>query len=234
MLDKQFAVKAKPEAVSGRKTVRVWDLPTRLFHWGLLVLVAVVWVSSEADGALFNIHIISGVGILAMIVFRVLWGVIGSRHALFTDFVRGWPTVRDYGKSLLSFKAPYHAGHNPVGGWMIIALLATLALSAFSGLFISTNDYSGPLAGAVSSGLSHAIKDTHEGIAGFLGFLIGFHVLGVIAHTLISGENLPRAMWTGDKLAPIGQNVSSIAKAGWWRVVMAVALSIAAVWGLLP
>ncbi|NQU57314.1 MAG: cytochrome b/b6 domain-containing protein [Rhodospirillales bacterium] len=234
MQDKQFAVEAMPETNSGHKVVRIWDLPTRLFHWSLVVLVAVVWISSEADGVLFNIHIISGIAILAMIVFRIVWGVIGSRHALFIDFVRGWSKVREYGKSMLSFKIPYHAGHNPLGGWMIVALLLALALSSFSGLFISDDGYSGPLVGTVSPGLSDVIGELHEGVAGLLGFLIGAHVLGVIVHGLIARENLPRAMWSGDKFVPAGQNISSIARVGWWRVVMAVALSIAAIWGLLP
>jgi len=222
------------DTISGRRVVRVWDLPTRMFHWGLLVLVAVVWISSEADGVLFNIHIITGIAILAMIFFRLLWGVFGSRHALFTDFVRGYAKVRAYGKNLLNFKAPYYVGHNPLGGWMILGLLLILAMSALSGLFISNHNYVGPLVGTISSGFSEVMGAAHEGIAGLLGFLIGLHVLGVIVHSLIAEENLPRAMWNGNKFVPAGQNVSSIAKVGWWRVAAAVVLSFAAIWGLLP
>ncbi len=234
MLNKQFADKAKPERLSGHKTVRVWDLPTRLFHWSLLVLVAVVWISSEFHGTLFNIHIIVGIAILAMIVFRVIWGVIGSRHALFIDFVCGWSKVRTYGQSMLNAKAAYHAGHNPIGGWMILALLATLTLTSFSGLFISDDGYVGPLVGTVSSGLSNILGAAHEGAAGLLGFLIAIHVLGVVVHSIITQENLPRAMWSGDKSVPADENISSIAPVGWWRVGVAVGLSIAAIWGLMP
>ncbi len=234
MLNKQFADKAKPESLSGQKTVRVWDLPTRLFHWSLLVLVAVVWISSEFHGSLFNIHIIGGIAILAMIVFRVIWGVIGSRHALFIDFVRGWSKVRAYGQSMLTAKAAYHAGHNPIGGWMILALLATLTLTSFSGLFISDDGYVGPLVGTVSSGLSNILGEVHEGVAGLLGFLIAIHIFGVVVHSIITRENLPRAMWSGDKSVPADENISSIAQVGWWRVGVAVGLSIAAIWGLMP
>jgi cytochrome b len=233
-MDKSMTVEAPSENNSGHKKVRIWDLPTRLFHWSLLILVAVAWISSEAYGALFDIHIVSGIVILAMIVFRIIWGVIGSRHALFTDFVMGWSKVRDYANNLFRFKAPYYAGHNPVGGWMIIALLICLAVTSFSGLFISDDGYTGPLVYTVSPWLSNAMGDLHEGIAGLLGFLIGFHVLGVVGHGLMSGENLPRAMWNGNKSVPAGLNISSISKVGWWRVALAIALSIAAIWRLLP
>ncbi|MBC8268977.1 MAG: cytochrome b/b6 domain-containing protein [Rhodospirillaceae bacterium] len=233
-MDKSMSVEAPPENISEHKSVRVWDLPTRVFHWSLLILVAIVWISSEADGALFNIHIVSGIVILAMIVFRIIWGVIGSRHALFTDFVKGWTKVREYAKNLIMFQAPYYVGHNPVGGWMIIALLVTLTVASFSGLFISDDGYSGPLVETVSPWMSNVLGELHEGIAGLLGFLIGFHVLGVIGHGLMSGENLLRAMWNGNKSVPAGENISSIANVGWWRVALAVALSIAAIWRLLP
>jgi cytochrome b len=233
MLDQQTLDKTDGET-SHKKTIRVWDLPTRVFHWTLLVLVTVAWVSSEADGVLFNIHVVTGIAVLAMVAFRLVWGVIGSRHALFINFVTSWQKGRDYGEALLAFKPPYHVGHNPLGGWMIIALLATLAFTAFNGLFITEDGFSGPLSGAVSPEISHAMGELHEGVAGFLGFLVGFHVFGVIVHGLMTRENLPRAMWIGDKVVPEGINATSIAKVSWWRVVVAVALSIAAVWSLFP
>lgn len=234
MLDNQLAGKTVLESVARQKTIRVWDLPTRLFHWSLLVLVAIAWISSEADGVLFNIHIITGIAILALIVFRLIWGIIGSRHALFTDFVKGWTKVRAYGKQLLKLKAPYHSGHNPLGGWMIVALLLALTLTSFSGLFVSDDDNSGPLALTISPWLAGAMEDVHEGVANGLGVLIGLHVLGVLVHGLISRENLPRAMWNGNKFVPAGHDATSIADVGWWRVVMALILSLAAIWGLLP
>ncbi|MBT5075154.1 MAG: hypothetical protein HOM66_00695 [Rhodospirillales bacterium] len=230
MFDQKAADAESIENSSSKKTVRVWDLPTRVFHWTLLVLFAVAWISHEAEGALFEVHIISGICVLGMVVFRLIWGIIGSRHALFADFVKGWPTVRAYGKSLLSFKPPYHVGHNPVGGWMIVGLLLMLAFTALNGLFVSDDGYVGPLAGLISPGLSHAMGEFHEGTAVFLLFLVGFHIVGVVVHGLMSGENLPRAMWTGDKNIPAGIEASSIASVGWWRVVVAVCLSLAAVW----
>ncbi len=217
---------------SAKLTVRVWDLPTRVFHWTLLVLFAIAWVSAEADGAFFNIHLISGIGVLAMVVFRLIWGIIGSRHALFMDFVKGWAAVRNYGKNMLTLNPPYHVGHNPIGGWMIIALLMTLALTAIAGLFVSDDGFVGPLSGAVSPAVSHAMEDFHEGAAEFLGFLVVVHVAGVAVHGLVTGENLPRAMWNGNKTVPADVDASSIAAVGWWRVALALGISTAIAWSL--
>jgi len=216
--------------------VRVWDLATRFFHWSLVALVAVAWVSSEADGALFNVHIASGIAILALIVFRVLWGVFGSTHSRFASFVRPWVEVRDYGLKMLSRDRPHYLGHNPIGGWMVLVLLAALLLTVVSGLFTSDDGNAGPLAVHISRGLSHAMEDIHEGMANFLAALIGVHVLGVIVHGLIAGENLPRAMWTGDKFVAPGilESASSgIRQAPIWRVFMAASLSMVVVWSAL-
>jgi len=222
---------------NGEKTkVRVWDLATRFFHWSLVALVAVAWVSSEADGALFNVHIAAGITILALIMFRVLWGVFGSTHSRFASFVRPWAEVRDYGRKMLSRERPHHLGHNPIGGWMVLALLAALFLTVFSGLFTSDDGNAGPLAVHISRGLSHGLEDIHEGMANFLAALIGVHVLGVIVHGLIAGENLPRAMWTGDKFVAPGvlkAASSGIRHAPVWRVFVAASLSMVVVWSAL-
>lgn len=233
MLDQQAADPASNEISSEKKTVRVWDLPTRVFHWTLLVLFLVTWISHEADGALFNVHAISGICVLAMVVFRLVWGFLGSRHARFSDFVRGWADVRQYVKNLLMFRPTYHVGHNPAGGWMIIALLLVLAFTALNGLFISDDGFVGPLAGMLSPGLSHAMGDFHEGTAGFLGFLVVVHVVGILVHGFMTGENLPRAMWNGNKTLPVDVDAASIGKVAWWRLVVALAVAIAAVWNLI-
>lgn len=216
----------------GSRTVRVWDLPTRVFHWGLAVLFAVAWISAEADGALFQIHVMTGSAMLGMILFRVIWGFIGSRHARFTDFVRGWARVRAYGKGLLAFNPAHSVGHNPVGGWMILALLAGLALTSFNGLLVTDDGYAAPLAGLVPPWLSDAMGEVHEGLAGMMAFLVGVHIAGVVAHGLMAGENLPRAMWTGLKVLPAGVAGGDAATVGWWRAALAMAVSAAAVWGL--
>jgi len=213
--------------------IRVWDLPTRFFHWALLALVAFAWITSEIDGTLFNLHVFAGVAILGLIVFRLVWGVIGSRYARFSDFIKPWPVVAEYGRKMFTRKAPRHLGHNPLGGWMIVFLIVTLTVTVFTGLFTSDDGNAGPLAWRIPSGLAHTMEELHEGVSGFLGFLIGIHVLGVIVHGFVSGENLPRAMWTGYKTVPEEERDSSGVQAGvWWRAIIAVSLSILAVWSL--
>lgn len=214
------------------REIRVWDLPTRVFHWSLAVSFAIAWISSEADGALFQIHVASGIGIMGLIIFRLIWGLVGSRHARFVDFVRGWNRVREYARGLIAFKPGHSVGHNPIGGWMILALLGGLALTSINGLFLTDDGYSGPLAGLVSPWLSRAMGEIHEGIAGFFGFLVIIHIAGVIVHGIMARENLARAMWTGVKILPAGAHGASITGVGWWRAVLAIALSAAVVWSL--
>lgn len=223
--------------LNNKKTkVRVWDLPTRFFHWSLLALVAIAWISAEADGVLFNIHIFSGISILALIVFRIFWGIFGSTHSRFLSFIRPWAEVRAYGQQMLSRERPRHLGHNPIGGWMVMALLAILSATVLTGLLASDDDNIGPLAVHVSRSLSHAMENIHEGLTGLLATLIGIHVMGVLVHGLIDGENLPRAMWTGDKFVDPGvleAAHSGIRQAPAWRVFLAASLSIVVVWGTL-
>lgn len=225
-------LQASSDNAATSKTLRVWDLPTRLFHWSLVGIFAIVWISSEADGNLFYIHVYSGTAILGLVVFRLVWGVIGSRYALFSNFVTGWSSVKDYGQSLKNLTPPYHVGHNPVGGWMIILLLVLLGLTSFGGFYISDDGYVGPLAASVSPSLSKILGELHEGISGFLMFLVVVHIAGVVAHVLLTRDNLPRAMVTGDKTIPPGIDASGIGKIAFWRVMIAVLIAIGAVWSI--
>ena len=225
-------VQTSQQAASGARTLRVWDWPTRVFHWVLVGLFAIVWISSEADGNLFLIHVYTGTAILGLVVFRLVWGIIGSRYALFSNFVKGWSAVKEYGQALKALKPPYHVGHNPIGGWMIMSLLVLLGLVSFGGFFINDDGYVGPLSASVSPWLSDALGEMHEGISGFLMFLVVVHVAGVVAHVLLTKDNLPRAMVTGDKQVPPGIDAAGIGKVALWRVMIAALIAIGAVWSL--
>ncbi|MDH5188224.1 MAG: cytochrome b/b6 domain-containing protein [Rhodospirillaceae bacterium] len=215
---------ANPDNSSLPKQVRIWDLPTRVFHWALVFMVALAWISSEAEGSLLFIHVYSGTLLLGFVVFRLVWGIIGSRHALFTDFVFSWEIVRDYTIKLLTFRPPYSVGHNPLGGWMVVALLVVMTLAVLSGMMSSEDGYRGPLAHIGFGG------DIHEGMANLFGFLIFVHIGGVVAHGLISGENLPRAMISGIKNIPARIGASDIRNVGVLRPAIAVAMAVVAVW----
>jgi len=207
------------------RVVKVWDFPTRIFHWALVFVVALAWVSSEADGGAFWIHVYSGTLLIGFVAFRAVWGMIGSRHAQFGDFVHGPQEVADYGARLMSFRPPYSLGHNPLGGWMVIALIAVILLSVLTGLMSSEDGYVGPLA-HIGGGF---LGEAHEGFANFLLVLIFAHVVGVFAHGIISRENLPRAMITGDKHVPAGEPGEDIKPVGMVRPLIALAIAMAVV-----
>ena len=214
----------QPKTVTAR-TVTVWDFPTRIFHWSFAVAVTIAFVSSEADGAAFWIHVYSGTLLLGFVVFRAIWGVIGSRYAQFGDFVHGPEKVTEYTKELMAFRPPYSVGHNPLGGWMVMALLGVVLAAVLTGMMTSEDGYVGPLA-HIAGGI---FGEVHEGVGSFVMVLVGGHVLGVVVHGLISRENLPRAMVTGLKHVPAGIKAIGIKPVGMVRPIIALVIAMAVV-----
>ncbi|MQM39929.1 hypothetical protein KBTX_03969 [wastewater metagenome] len=203
------------------ETVRVWDPVVRLFHWSLVVAFTVAYLSSEEDSAL---HVYAGYVVLALIVVRLIWGVVGSRHARFGDFVRPPGEVFAYLRGLASGRSRHYLGHNPAGGWMVIALLVSLFAVTLSGVMLDTAE-GGALAAAGSGSVAviataHADdgeygeygergegdeggeefwEEVHEASANVTLFLVFLHIAGVIVSSLLHRENLIRAMVTGRK-----------------------------------
>ncbi|HEY9080375.1 cytochrome b/b6 domain-containing protein [Magnetovibrio sp.] len=218
--------KVTPQSMQSKdRTVKVWDIPTRIFHWSLVFVVAVAWVSSEADGGAFWIHVYAGTLLLGFVAFRAVWGMIGSRHAQFGDFVHGPEEVTSYTTRLMAFRPPYSLGHNPLGGWMIVAMIAVILLAVLTGMMSSEDGYVGPLA-HIGGGL---LGEAHEGFANFLLILIFVHVVGVFAHGALTRENLPRAMITGDKHVPSGVPGEDIKPVGMVRPLIALAIAVVVV-----
>lgn len=204
--------------------VKVWDFQTRIFHWSFAALVILAFVTSEGD-AVLSLHIFLGTVLVGFIVFRVLWGVIGSRHAQFGDFVHGPATVSDYAKRLLAFRPPYSVGHNPLGGWMVLALLGVVLVASLTGMMVVEDGYVGPLSGFAGGIFGHL----HEGLGSFVMVLVGVHVAGVLAHMVISRENLIRSMFTGLKHPPQGEPVQNIRPVGFVRPLIALAFAMVTV-----
>jgi cytochrome b len=128
--------------------VQVWDILIRIFHWSLVAAFIVAYLTSEEDNPW---HIYSGYAVLGLIIFRLLWGFVGSRHARFSDFVRSPAVVYQYIKSLRAGQPPHYIGHNPLGGWMVIAMLLTLFTVTLSGLKVyAIEEGKGPFAGLQS------------------------------------------------------------------------------------
>lgn len=178
---------AGAHAPAGR-TVRVWDPLVRIGHWTLALAVAVAWLTHE--GPAF-VHDNAGYLALAIVALRTVWGFVGPERARFADFVRGPRATLAYARAFLEGRAPRHLGHNPLGGWMILVLLATVALTGLSGWLLTTDAFWG----------SEPVERVHDLAADLLLLLIPLHVVGVILASLRFRENLVLAMFTGRKRA---------------------------------
>lgn len=166
--------------------VRVWDPFVRLFHWSLVALFTLAFLTGDEIEWL---HLWAGYAIAGLVAARIVWGFIGPRYARFADFVKGPRTVMTVLKLSVHLEAPRYLGHNPAGGAMILALLAMLAGLSFTGFLMTTDAYWG----------SKALEEVHEALAYITLGLVGLHVLGVIVASIEHGENLVKSMITGRK-----------------------------------
>jgi cytochrome b len=180
---------------------RVWDLPTRLFHWALVLLVGLSWWTAETGRD--SLHLWLGYGVLFLLAFRILWGFLGSSTARFSAFIRGPRAVAEYIRN--RFRWPL-AGHAPLGALSVLALLAILIAQVGTGLFASDEDgfFSGPLAYVVTIGTSESMTELHEEIFDWLLVLIGLHVAAILLYRLALGRNLVGPMITGRADLPRG------------------------------
>lgn len=200
--------------------IKVWDTFIRTFHWSLVILFFTAYLTGDEENML---HIYAGYGVLGLLIFRVIWGFIGTRYARFSDFIFGPQATRQYISSIVSRKPVRYIGHNPLGGWMIIMLLAVLGAISWSGLELYATEGHGPLANKEIAMIQAAQadedhnehKDGHEGkpeskghklweevheiISNFTLILVFLHIVGVIFGSVLHRENLVRAMITGYK-----------------------------------
>jgi cytochrome b len=186
----------------------VWDLPVRLFHWALVALVIFSFVTAQIGGNAMQYHEWSGFAILTLTLFRLLWGIVGGTHARFLDFVRGPRAAISYAASLRRGRPRFFAGHNPVGGWMVIALIVCLLVQTGTGLFANDDVMlEGPLAKHVSKHTSDLLSQIHEANFAVLATLVALHVAAALFYLLAKGDNLIRPMFTGRKQPPAGETV---------------------------
>lgn len=180
---------------------RVWDLPTRLFHWALAGLVVFSVVTAKIGGNWMDWHTRSGYTILALLVFRVLWGLAGSRYARFASFVTAPGAALRRARELLARHASGpHAGHNPLGGWAVIAMLTVLVVQGISGLFANDDIVTeGPWAKFVSDATSDRLTTVHRYNEKVMYALIALHLAAIAYYRFAKRENLVTPMLTGDK-----------------------------------
>lgn len=195
-----------PASPSGKETVRAWDLPTRLFHWTLVAALLVSWASWRFSEALgdhtLKVHRWTGIVVLVLLLFRLLWGLVGSSTSRLSQLFN-WPwTAAGYGLDLLRGHSRHYLGHNPLGSYMILALLAAVAVQAGLGLVtVEHNDLTaGPLYRLVSEPTREAASHWHvRWFYYVLLALIPVHILVNIAYGALKKDPVVRAMITGRK-----------------------------------
>ena len=186
-------------------TIKIWDPLVRLLHWGLAASFLVAYLSEDDR---LTLHSYAGYALLGLIAMRLVWGLIGSRHARFRDFVTPPAQALAYLGDALRLRAPRHLGHNPAGGAMVVALLLCLSLAGLSGvMLLGAAEFSGPLAEALRGlppGWLEPLEEAHEFLANLSLLLVVLHLGGVALASLQHRENLVRAMFTGNKRRVVG------------------------------
>lgn len=178
-------------------TIKVWDPLIRIFHWSLVVSFLLAYIT-EDDW--MNLHVATGYMVAMLVGFRIVWGLIGTRYARFSQFVKSPSQVLAYLKKMLMFNVPHYMGHNPAAAAMIISLLVSIILVSITGMAIIAAEGQGPLAGTILAGLNTKwMEEIHEFFANFTLLLVVFHVAGVVFSSFLEGDNLVRAMLTGHK-----------------------------------
>lgn len=179
-----------------KKIIRVWDLPIRLFHWLLAACILVSFITVNIGGNAMEIHARSGYCVLALIIFRVCWGLVGSHHARFINFV---PSPQGFFRYVLG-KSKAGLGHNPLGALSVIALIASVGLQAVTGLFANDDIlFEGPFAKYVSNSMVSFLTSVHRFNETVLLVLIALHLCAILYYYKFKGENLVKPMIVGDK-----------------------------------
>jgi cytochrome b len=179
---------------------RIWDLPTRLFHWILVLLVVFSVVSAKIGGGWIDWHMRSGYCILTLLLFRLMWGFAGSFHARFANFMRAPAAVLAYARALRGGTAAVQGGHNPLGAWSVLAMLVVVLVQAVAGLFANDSIASeGPLAKFVSGATSDLFTRLHKANQYVIYLLIALHLATIAYYYFARRENLVLPMLTGVK-----------------------------------
>ncbi|MDT8376337.1 MAG: cytochrome b/b6 domain-containing protein [Mariprofundaceae bacterium] len=202
---------------SDAESIKVWDILIRTFHWSLVLFFTIAYVTGDE---LDTVHAWSGYIIIGLLAVRLVWGMIGTRYARFSNFIYSPQKITNYLKSLFTGRPEHYLGHNPAGGAMVVVMLIFLILSSWSGLKAYEAEGKGPLASSGISLVSPAQADSwydkehkhgkggkgdefweeaHEVFVNFTLLLVFIHIGGVLASSLLHRENLVRAMITGRK-----------------------------------
>lgn len=210
--------------------IQVWDLSIRLFHWALVAAIGYLWYSGEEGGDM-TWHMYIGYTVLGLVTYRILWGLVGSHYARFKEFLRSPKATLRYALAFSKGKEPHFVGHNPLGGWMVIALLLLVATQGVTGLFTSDDIFTdGPLVHLVSSDMVSTLSSIHKQTFDFILVAVALHVLAVIYHAVVKKDPIVPAMVTGKKIVPLGTTASTLPLL---RAIVIAAVAAAAIWAVV-
>jgi cytochrome b len=214
------------------KKRQVWDLPVRVFHWTLVAAIIGAFVTNRLGVSYFKYHVWCGYTVIVLVLFRIVWGVVGTRHAQFWNFVCGPAATLRYVLGLLRGHEIRYAGHNPLGAWMVVTLLAALGIQAFSGLFGNDDIFNvGPLYGYVSKEVSLRLTSLHRHLFYWIMAAAAVHILAVIAHHVFERANLLHAMITGHKSHDsVAESDGIVSSRTWLAVLVSIAIAAALAW----
>ncbi|MCU7939617.1 MAG: cytochrome b/b6 domain-containing protein [gamma proteobacterium symbiont of Bathyaustriella thionipta] len=194
-------------------SVRVWDIPVRLFHWIFASCFIIAWLT--LDNRYLDIHVFAGYLMGGLILFRILWGFIGGPYASFHDFTFSGSEVSDYFKGVLKRCPPRFLGHNPAGSWAIFLLLGLgLSITVTGLLTLGGEEQQGPLAGYLNYSQGHLAHELHDWLAWLMLGMVIIHLAGVLIESLLHRENLVAAMLTGCK----SSDADAVSTASHWKV----------------
>jgi cytochrome b len=203
---------------------RVWDLPVRIVHWLLVVGIAGTYATHRLGIEYFEYHLWFGYLVVVLAAFRILWGLVGTRHARFVNFLRGPSATLTYLLGLRRGGQVATPGHNPLGAWMVVFLLAALLAQGVTGLFANDEIFNtGPLAGYVSDATSLALTAWHHRLFDWILVAVVLHVIAVVGHRLFAGHDLVGPMFSGRKDAAQVAEHEAISSSRLWLAALLLA-----------
>lgn len=216
--------------------VRLWDLPVRLVHWSFAVGIVLLWWSAENHR--MDLHFKVGLVMLGLVVFRLLWGLVGSSTARFSSFVKGPAAIRAYLAGQNRGTGEHVVGHNPLGALSVLALIGLLVLQIGLGLFAQDTDAvnSGPLNFLVGYDLAKQISEVHEAVFNVILAMVGLHIAAILYYRFIRHDNLLSPMISGRRVFTSAVATPRIAPL-WLALVcalVAAAIAVWVAWGLPP
>jgi cytochrome b len=207
------------------RPMKVWDLPVRLFHWALVVLILASWVTQYLDR--MDLHMWIGEWTLTLLLFRVVWGFIGSDTARFTWFLRSPAAALRHLAHLRRREPDREIGHNAAGGWMVLVILALIGVQTGTGLFSNDDgNNEGPLMHLVGKDQSDQLSHIHHLNFMAIEAVIVLHVLAIVAYAVLKRQNLVRPMVTGTKLMPGDAAAPRLVNPLWALLTLAVAFGV--------